>query len=95
MKEYTLFTTADVTEEMLASFPGLSRVGNLKPVEMDDMLIIPGLNWEDSIEPDETETKAKVKTKLKKGLRLNIKRLNKLKLKFKWGNPEERNGRIN
>ncbi|MCP5005370.1 MAG: hypothetical protein GY941_15755 [Planctomycetes bacterium] len=95
MKEYTLFTTADVTEEMLASFHSLSRVGNLKPVEMDDMLIIPGLDWENSIEPDETETKAKVKTKLKKGLRLNRKRLNKLKLKFKWGNPEERNGRIN
>ncbi len=95
MKEYTLFTTADVTAEMLETFPSLSRVGNLKPVEMDDMLIIPGLNWENSIEPDKTETKAKVRIKLKKGLQLNRKRLNKLKLKFKWGNPEERNGRIN
>ncbi len=92
MKRYSLFLTADVTEEMLQSFHTLSRVGHLKPVILEDMMLIPGLDVEDGEIADGTETEAKFKTKLKgklkKGLKLDKKQLNDYKDKFKWVKPE-------
>ncbi len=108
MKTYHLFITENVTEEMLQQFHAQSSVGNLKPVAVEDLLLIPDLQWEDAEElPSKRKgekdsdylvrakvrTRAQVKAKAKKGLKVGgKKRLQALKDKFKW-NQEQNLGK--